>query len=122
MLSIRMRLRGVLLAALYRQEPDRVPLDIGSTQVTGIHALACRGLCEALGLPLGGVELCASIRPSAPGAEPVFYSCGTVRPIMPHLIEMGVQILNPVGTIGADVSLENPIAMWQAWQGQGAYP
>jgi hypothetical protein len=97
-------------------------LNIGSTQVPGIHAIACRGLCEALGLPLGGVELCASIRPSAPNAEPVFHSCGTVRPAIPDPVEMGVQILNPVRNIEADVSLENPIAMWQAWQGQGAYP
>jgi uroporphyrinogen decarboxylase len=57
-----MNSRERLLAAIHRQEPDRVPLDIGSTQVTGIHAIAYRGLCKTLDLPLDSVELCDSIQ------------------------------------------------------------
>lgn len=43
--------RQRLLAALDHEEPDRIPLDLGSTQVTGIHAVAYRRLREVLGLP-----------------------------------------------------------------------
>lgn len=46
-----MNSRERLLTALNHQEPDRIPLDLGSTQVTGIHAIAYRNLREALGLP-----------------------------------------------------------------------
>jgi uroporphyrinogen decarboxylase len=42
--------RERILVALKHQEPDRVPFDLGSTQVTGIHAVAYRGLREGLGL------------------------------------------------------------------------
>lgn len=36
------------------------------------------------------------IRGKAPNAKIMFHSCGNVRPIIPDLIEMGVDILNPV--------------------------
>jgi hypothetical protein len=38
-------------AALLHREPDRVPLDLGSTSVTGIHASAYAQLRKVLGLP-----------------------------------------------------------------------
>jgi uroporphyrinogen decarboxylase len=43
--------RERLLTALAHQEPDRIPLDLGSTQVTGIHMIAYQKLRQALGLP-----------------------------------------------------------------------
>ncbi len=43
--------RERLLTALNHREPDRVPFDLGSTQVTGIHVVAYRRLRAALGLP-----------------------------------------------------------------------
>lgn len=43
--------RERVLLALHHREPDRVPFDLGSTPVTGIHHLAYRRLREALGLP-----------------------------------------------------------------------
>src|SRR3989304_9158012 len=43
--------RQRLLTALAHQEPDRIPLDLGSTQVTGIHMVAYKKLRTALGLP-----------------------------------------------------------------------
>ena len=46
--------RERLLTALDHREPDRVPFDLGSTQVTGIHVVAYRRLRQHLGLP--GVE------------------------------------------------------------------
>jgi uroporphyrinogen decarboxylase len=36
------------------------------------------------------------IKEKAPGVKLMFHSCGNVRPIIPDLIEMGVDILNPV--------------------------
>lgn len=38
-------------AALQHQEPDRIPFDLGSSEVTGIHRLAYIRLREYLGLP-----------------------------------------------------------------------
>ena len=54
--------RERLLTTLDHREPDRVPLDLGSTQVTGIHVLAYRSLRQALGLPAVQVELCDAIQ------------------------------------------------------------
>jgi uroporphyrinogen decarboxylase len=36
------------------------------------------------------------IKMKTPGLKILFHSCGNVRPIIPDLIEMGVDILNPV--------------------------
>ena len=57
-----MNARQRLLTALDHREPDRVPLDLGSTQITGIHIVAYRKLRRALGLPTTEPELCDSIQ------------------------------------------------------------
>lgn len=57
-----MNSRRMLLKTLNHQEPKRIPLDLGSTQVTGIHIIAYRRLREALGLPLDDAPLCDSIQ------------------------------------------------------------
>lgn len=54
--------RERVLAALNHQEPDRIPIDLGSTQVTGIHVIAARGLRDALGLPPVEPVLCDTIQ------------------------------------------------------------
>lgn len=54
--------RERILAALNHQEPDQVPFDLGSTQVTGIHAIARRALRDRLGLPLVTPTLCDEIQ------------------------------------------------------------
>ncbi|HSD82271.1 MAG TPA: uroporphyrinogen decarboxylase family protein [Anaerolineae bacterium] len=54
--------RERLLKALAHQEPDRVPLDLGSTQVTGIHVIAYRRLREVLGLPPVEAQICDYIQ------------------------------------------------------------
>ncbi len=46
-----MNARERLLTTLNFQEPDRVPFDMGSTQVTGINETAYRNLRQAYGLP-----------------------------------------------------------------------
>lgn len=54
--------RERVLAALNHQEPDRIPIDLGSTQVTGIHVIAARGLRAALDLPPIEPVLCDVIQ------------------------------------------------------------
>lgn len=46
-----MNSRERLLTTFKHQEPDRIPFDMGSTQVTGIHVVAYQNLREYLGLP-----------------------------------------------------------------------
>ncbi len=46
-----MNSRERVLTALRHREPDRVPYDLNSTPVTGIHRVAYRRLRSALGLP-----------------------------------------------------------------------
>jgi uroporphyrinogen decarboxylase len=46
-----MKSRERVLAAINHKEPDRVPYDLGSTAVTGIHVKAYRALRDYLGLP-----------------------------------------------------------------------
>ena len=63
-----MNSRERLLTALSHREPDRIPFDLGSTQVTGIHAVAYRNLRQALGrgiLDLGGRDDMCFIHPHA---------------------------------------------------------
>lgn len=52
-----MNSRQRLLTALEHHEPDRIPLDLGSTQVTGIHVIAYQRLRQGLGLPLAQPQL-----------------------------------------------------------------
>ncbi len=80
-----MNSRDRLLQALKHQEPDRVPLDLSSTQVTGIHVVAYRGLCRALGLPLDGVRLCDWIQQLALPDEDLLERLGVdVRGLFPR--------------------------------------
>ena len=43
--------------AIHHQQPDRPPLDLGSTLVTGIQASAYAKLKRALGIPGGAVRV-----------------------------------------------------------------
>lgn len=54
--------RDRLLKALGHQEPDRIPLDLGSNQVTGIHQIAYRRLRQALDLPPVEPTICDAIQ------------------------------------------------------------
>ena len=57
-----MNSRQRLLVALSHQEPDRVPLDLGATQVTGIHQRAYQAFRQELGLPAGEPTVCDYIQ------------------------------------------------------------
>lgn len=54
--------RERVLAALDHQEPDRVPFDLGSTQVTGIHTVAYAALRDRLGLPAVNPAICDTVQ------------------------------------------------------------
>jgi uroporphyrinogen decarboxylase len=64
-----MNSRERILTALRHQEPDRVPLDLGSVQVTGIHRDAYRNLRAALGLPAEEMVFTDQIQQLARPAE-----------------------------------------------------
>ena len=57
-----MNSRERLLAALNHQEPDQIPFDLGSTQVTGIHVVAYQRLRDYLGMPRVESILCDAIQ------------------------------------------------------------
>ena len=57
-----MNSRERLLTALNHQEPDRIPFDLGSTQVTGIHEVAYRNLRAYLGLPNVEPQICDTVQ------------------------------------------------------------
>ena len=79
-----MNSRQRVLTALNHQEPDRVPFDLGSVQVTGIHTVAYRGLREVLGLPPVEATLCDSIQQLALPDEDVIVALGVdVRGLFP---------------------------------------
>lgn len=68
--------RTRLLTALDHREPDRVPFDLGSTQVTGIHEVAYRALRAALGLPAVEPVLCDAIQRLALPGEDLLQALG----------------------------------------------
>lgn len=57
-----MNSRERVLTAFDHREPDRIPFDLGSVQVTGIHEIAYRNLRQALGLVQVPVDLCDAIQ------------------------------------------------------------
>jgi len=73
-----------LLTTLNHSEPDRVPFDLGSTQVTGIHLAAYRNLRQALGLPPVEAQLCDYIQQLALPDDDVIERLGVdVRGLFP---------------------------------------
>jgi uroporphyrinogen decarboxylase len=69
---------------LNHHEPDRVPFDLGSVQVTGIHAVAYRCLRAALGLPPRQAALCDAIQQLATPDDDVLRQLGVdVRGLFP---------------------------------------
>lgn len=79
-----MNSRQRLLAALDHREPDRVPLDLGSTQVTGIHIVAYRNLRAHLGLLPVEPLLCDVIQQLALPDDDVIEQLGVdVRGLFP---------------------------------------
>jgi uroporphyrinogen decarboxylase len=79
-----MNSRERLLTALSHQEPDRIPFDLGSTQVTGIHEVAYRKLRAYLGLPEVEPQICDTVQGLALPDEDVVEKLGIdVRGLFP---------------------------------------
>jgi uroporphyrinogen decarboxylase len=79
-----MNSRERLLTALSHREPDRIPFDLGSTQVTGLHVVAYDNLRRALGLPSVEVQLCDYIQGLALPDDDVIERLGVdVRGLFP---------------------------------------
>jgi uroporphyrinogen decarboxylase len=79
-----MNSRERLLAALNHREPDRIPFDLGSSQVTGIHVVAYARLREYLGLSRVEPKLCDTIQQLALPDDDVVERLGVdVRGLFP---------------------------------------
>ncbi len=79
-----MNSRERLLVALNHREPDRIPFDLGSTQVTGIHVIAYRHLRAYLGLPPVEPQMCDVIQQLALPDDDVIERLGMdVRGLFP---------------------------------------
>ena len=79
-----MNSRDRLLTALNHQEPDRIPFDLGSTQVTGIHIATYRRLRAYLSLPPVEPQLCDAIQQLALPDDDVIERLGVdVRGLFP---------------------------------------
>ncbi len=79
-----MNSRDRVLATLAHREPDHVPLDIGGSDVTGIHRDAYRRLARFLGLP-EEVHLYHRVQQLALPSEQMLQKLKVdVRPLSPH--------------------------------------
>jgi uroporphyrinogen decarboxylase len=79
-----MNSRQRLLTTLNHQEPDHIPLDLGATQVTGIHLRAYKGLRQRLGLPAQEPTICDYIQGLALPDEDLISRLGVdVRGLFP---------------------------------------
>lgn len=88
--------------ALGHREPDRVPLDLGASAVTGMHVSAVYGLRQALGLDLPGIPVKV--------VEP-YQMLGEIAPDLMDAI--GVDV---VGLGGRKNLFGFPNEGWKEWQ------
>ena len=79
-----MNSRERIIAALGHREPDRLPFDLGSTQVSGIHVQAYRNLRAYMGLPAAGLLMSDVIQQLALPDEDLIERLGVdVRGLFP---------------------------------------
>lgn len=79
-----MNSRDRVLCSLSHREPDRVPLDIGGSDVTGIHRDAYRNLARLLGIQ-EEVAICEIVQQVALPSEEMLQKLEVdVRPIYPN--------------------------------------
>jgi len=77
--------RERILTAIQHREPDRVPYDLSSTPVTGIHEAAYRRLRRALGLPERNVTIWHTMQQLAWVEDDVHAAMETdARGLRPH--------------------------------------
>ena len=88
-------------ATLNHHEPDRVPFDLGASQVTGIHVAAYRNLRAFLGLPPVEPRLCDVVQQLALPDDDVIEALGVdVRGLFP-LNSHNWKIVNSAARNGA---------------------
>lgn len=96
-----MNSRERVQSALNHDEPDRVPLDLGASPVTGMHVSAVYKLRQALGLDPPGMPVKV--------IEP-FQMLGEIKP---DLMEaLGVDV---VGLWGPNTMFGYPLGDWKSW-------
>jgi hypothetical protein len=95
--------RDRLRTALNHREPDRIPLDFGSTPVTGIHVTCVAALRDYYGLPRGPVKV----------REP-FQMLGLVDDDLREA--MGVDV---TGVFSRKAKFGFPAEDWKAWNFRG---
>ncbi len=82
-----MNARERIIAALEHTEPDRIPLDLGSTFVTGITKNAYARLANELGQQPGEIELCDAVQQLAAVEETVLEKLQVdVRGLVPNIV------------------------------------
>src|SRR6266404_1543858 len=93
--------RERILAAINHQWVDRVPIDFGGTRQSGISVWAYARLRKHLGLdthrPPRGLDWIHANT----SWKVMLHSDGALAPLLPSIIEMGIDILNPVQTSAA---------------------
>ncbi|MGP8244604.1 MAG: uroporphyrinogen decarboxylase family protein [Bryobacteraceae bacterium] len=95
--------RDRLRTALEHREPDRVPLDFGSTSVTGIHVTCVAALRDYYGLPKGPVRV----------HEP-----GQMLGYVDHDLRAAMG-LDVVGVFPRKVKFGLPATAWKEWNFRG---
>jgi hypothetical protein len=96
-----MNSRQRVTLALNHQEPDRVPLDLGSSQVTGMHVSSVYKLRQALGLDAPGTPIRV--------IEP-YQMLGEIQPDL--MDALGVDVLS---LWGPGTMFGFPLEGWKAW-------
>ena len=82
-----MNSRERILKALEHEEPDRIPLDLGSSNVTGIVRSAYLNLVDHLGEEIGKVEFFDAIQQLVVVEEDILRRLGVdVRGLMPNVV------------------------------------
>lgn len=96
-----MNSRERVTLALSHQEPDRVPLDLGGSQVTGMHVSSVYKLRQALGLDAPGTPVRV--------IEP-YQLLGEIKPDLMEALGVDVIMLGGLSTI-----FGFPLEGWKPW-------
>jgi uroporphyrinogen-III decarboxylase len=91
--------RDRILKTLNHEEPDQLPVDVGGLDVDTLMAGPYRKLCEYLKIE-PYPEYMADIM-----EQTVIINDGSLYPIIPDLVEIGVDILNPIRYTAKDMDL-----------------
>ena len=117
--------RERVLAVLAHEQPDRVPFDLAGTRDTTLVVEGYERLKAHFGID-APTELCNRMMRVA---KLGFHSCGSIASVIDDLIEIGVDVLNPIQVTAAGmgpVTLKqkygNRLAFWGAMDTQNVLP